>query len=80
MNYTESKFVNKSDLGLAQSSNIGGTGINAVSQVYDPKQSQFHGSEAEVRALFDSFQRNNKVDLKEFLDILASTGTFSPTF
>jgi len=43
---------------------------------FDPKQSQFQGSDTEVRGLFDAFQRNGKVDLREFLDILASTGKF----
>ena len=41
---------------------------------YDQKQSQFQGSETEVRALFDAFKKNDKVDLREFVDILTSTG------
>lgn len=52
-----------------------GTQNNPSSTGFDPKQSQFHGSDTEVRALFDAFAKNGKVDLKEFLDILGSTGT-----
>ncbi len=56
-------------------SNYGRTGTGSAN--YDPKQSQFQGSDIEVRNLFDAFQRNGKVDLNEFLEILNSTGNLS---
>ena len=68
MDYTTSQYVNKGGVGAQ---------TNPSSTGFDPKQSQFHGSDTEVRALFDAFAKNGKVDLKEFLDILGSTGILS---
>ena len=76
MNSLQSQQLTKSEYvdqrGVAVTSNQAGAAN------YEQKQSQFHGSETEVRALFDAFQKNGKVDLREFTDILTSTG--KPSF
>ena len=68
--YGQSQFGGASNIGFAESRYGGPTG----QANYDNKNSQFRGSDSEIKALFDAFQRNGKVDLREFLDVLASTG------
>jgi len=68
--YGQSQFGNQ-NIDYTQSRYGGPSGQQTN---YDNKNSQFRGSDSEIKALFDAFQRNGKVDLREFLDILASTG------
>lgn len=72
--YGQSQY-GQQPIDFAESRNIGSNYRGPSS--FDPKQSQFQGSDSEVRGLFDAFQRNGKIDLREFIDILASTGNFS---
>ncbi len=69
--YGQSQFGNQ-NIDYTQSRYGGPTAGQQTN--YDNKNSQFRGSDSEIKGLFDAFQRNGKVDLREFLDILASTG------
>jgi len=71
--YGQSQY-GQQNVDFTESRNMGGGGYRGGASTFDPKQSQFQGSDTEVRGLFDAFQRNGKVDLREFLDILTSTG------
>lgn len=46
---------------------------NQLSMSFDPSKPQFTPDDTEMKALFDTFQKNDRVDLDEFLSILKDT-------
>ena len=53
---------------------IGGGYKNQLALNYDPSKPQFIPDETEIMALFQVFQKNGKINLEEFLDVLKKTG------
>jgi Ca2+-binding EF-hand superfamily protein len=67
-------------LGSSQKSPSGNIYKNPLTTHYDPTKPQFVPDENEIRALFDVFKRNEKINLAEFLDVLKQTGNLSFNF
>lgn len=57
-----------------QKPGVGGGYTNQLSASYDPSKPQFNPDDLEMTQLFNVFEKDGKIDLEEFLDILKTTG------
>lgn len=77
-NYTKDSYNPRDTdyypLSSSQKVPTGGVYKNLLSSQYDPSKPQFVPDDNEIRALFDVFKRNDKINLDEFLDVLKQTG------
>ncbi len=74
-NTKDFQYYRDSDMYSGQKTGtIGGGYKNQLSLNYDPSKPQFVPDETEIMALFQVFQKNGKINLEEFLDVLKKTG------
>ena len=69
-NQRDSDYMRQSS---SQKMNAGGGYKNQLTSHYDPSKPQFVPDDNEIRALFDVFKRNDKINLEEFLEVLKIT-------
>lgn len=82
MNISTSKdmqYYRDSDIYSGQKGSMGAGYKNQLAFNYDPSKPQFVPDETEIMALFQVFQKNGKINLEEFLDVLKKTGMLLST-